>query len=502
VERTALERLVRVLAAEELGGRGPMSPGAERASRTLARALEAAGIEPAGEGGTFFQPTGARRFEYPSRPRLLLTREDGTLREGELGVEFTLDVRGTARATAALPLRFFYDYNHLRMPLEGNPGEAIHFSASPVDRARILAEKGIEDLGDWGLELVAGGAQPGRPLAAQPARLIPGPEVEACERVVLRGDLLAAFLRREFTHVQLLVEEAEVPSVDRNVVGRLRGRGTPERPELAREVVLLSAHYDGLAPRPSKQGPEQVFAGANGNASGCAALLEVAEALAAGPPPARTFLFLFATGAETGSSGLARYQRAPAEPLADTVVNLNLDGLGRADGAIGAGRLWLGGFERSNLGPAWQAAGLALLPDPLPELGRFEESKFIALAREGLVTVLFSSRGADDHRPSTRDRADGLDYAHLESVTKTVLAAARSLADGSLAPAWNRGQAPRSPKPQAQPEEGQKGEGPRTGTRAAREDAKALQEELLRKRKQKQERRKDEERRGADGQGG
>src|SRR6185436_16399040 len=121
-------------------------------------------------------------------------------------------------------------------------------------KKRILAEKGIANLEDWGLELevVQGekGAKPGEARDSFPARFLTNPEPEACELVELRGPLVADFERRRFTHVQLLIEERTFPHADDNVVGRIRGVGTPEKPELAREVVMLSAHYDHLGIRP------------------------------------------------------------------------------------------------------------------------------------------------------------------------------------------------------------------------------------------------------------
>src|SRR5687767_105164 len=68
VTRAELEHHVRFLASDELGGRAQLTSGMERAAQYLARALAAAGVEPAGEDGTFFQSTGLKRYEYPAAP--------------------------------------------------------------------------------------------------------------------------------------------------------------------------------------------------------------------------------------------------------------------------------------------------------------------------------------------------------------------------------------------------------------------------------------------------
>jgi hypothetical protein len=449
VTRAELQHHVRFLASDELGGRAPLTAGMERAARYLARALAASGVEPAGEDGTFFQDTGLRRYEYPSLPRLLFTHENGATVEARYGLDFTLEVRGAPRSTEKLPLRFYYDYNHTRMPLTGNPEEAIYFCADRPAKKRILAEKGIANLEDWGLEieLSTKGQKPGKAPESFPGRKSDGTESDACELVELRGELLPDFERRRFTHVQLLVEEVLQPFADRNVVGRIRGAGTPEKPGLAKEAVILSAHYDHLGTRPAPGGRERedsLFNGADDNASGCAALLELAQALASGKPPARTLIILFTTGEETGGAGMARYLRAPAEPLAGTVANLNLEMLGRPDGeAGGPGRLWLTGNARSNLFAAWRARGLAIVADPRPEEGFFMRSDNYPLALEGVVAQSLSSFGMhkDYHRPG--DEAVKLDYGHFEAVTRVALAAATTLADGSLQPAWLEGMRPK-----------------------------------------------------------
>lgn len=448
VTRAELEHHVRFLASDELAGRAPLTPGMERAAEYLAAALAAFGCEPAGENGTYFQDTGRRRVSYPKKPELRFWREDGTLVVAELGLDFTLRPRGQARSSGKLPLRFFYDYNHARMPLTGNAAEALYFSAGKADKQRILAEKGIASLSDWGLELEVmpgeKGREPGE-AKEQPERITEGAEAEGCELVELRGKLVEDFERRAFTHVELVVEEAPAPYHDRNVVARLPGVGTSAQPELAQEVVLLSAHYDHLGVRksPKKERPDDIFNGADDDASGCAALLELAQAIARGPKPARTLVFLFTTGEESGGHGSRRYIAAPAAPLARTVANLNLEMLGRPDElAGGPGKLWLTGFQRSNLGTELAARGLAIVADPRPQENFFMRSDNYVLALEGVVAQTLSSFALHGEYHTARDEADTLDYAHLEAAAKVALEAARLLADGSLRPAWNEGKAP------------------------------------------------------------
>jgi hypothetical protein len=119
--------------------------------------------------------------------------------------------------------------------------------------------------------------------------------------------------------------EAEV----KNVVAVLEGEGPH-----AEETIVVGAHYDhlgqggegSLAP-----GVEEIHNGADDNASGAAALIEVARQIAAQGPLPRRIVFIAFTGEERGLIGSARYVREPLVPLEKTVAMLNMDMVGRLD---------------------------------------------------------------------------------------------------------------------------------------------------------------------------
>ena len=228
--------------------------------------------------------------------------------------------------------------------------------------------------------------------------------------------------------------------VAHNVVGILPGVGTSERPELAREAIVLSAHYDHLgtreAPKGSPAGEDVIFNGADDDASGTAAVLEIAGALAAGAPPVRTVIFLLATGEEMGLLGTSEYLDRPPVPLAQTVFNLNFEMLGRPDEKVGPGFLWLTGYQLTDVGPAWSALGLSVKADPRPEMSFFRRSDNIAFVRKGVVGQTLSSYGmhTDYHRPS--DEPGTLDYQHLQRCARAAFQAVRALSHGAQQPRW------------------------------------------------------------------
>lgn len=113
----------------------------------------------------------------------------------------------------------------------------------------------------------------------------------------------------------------------KNVVGLLEGDGSEPR-----ETIVIGAHYDhlGMGGAGSLAGwTVAVHNGADDNASGTAAMLEVARQLAARGPLRRRVLFIAFSAEESGLVGSERYVRAPLIPMDDTIAMLNLDMVGR-----------------------------------------------------------------------------------------------------------------------------------------------------------------------------
>ena len=117
--------------------------------------------------------------------------------------------------------------------------------------------------------------------------------------------------------------------------------------------------------------------------------------------------------------------------------------IGRPDALIGGpGQLWLTGFERTNLGPAFAAEGIEIAVDPRPDQNFFMRSDNIAFARRGIVAQSLSTYDLHTDYHRVTDEADTLDYAHMEACVRTSYEAARALADGRVDPAWEPGGQP------------------------------------------------------------
>jgi len=222
-----------------------------------------------------------------------------------------------------------------------------------------------------------------------------------------------------------------------NVVGVLRGSDSTLRDQ----VILVDAHYDHLGVG-TPVGGDSIYNGADDDGSGVVAVIEIARALAAGPRPKRTVVFLATTGEEVGLLGTQWYIAHPALPLDRTVGNLEIEMIGRPDSlAGGSGKGWLTGFERSTVGPTFKAAGLAIVADPRPAEHFFERSDNIAFAQRGIPAHTLSSYNmhTDYHQPS--DDASHADLAHMTAVIQTATQAVKLLANGDV-PTWVEGGRP------------------------------------------------------------
>jgi Zn-dependent M28 family amino/carboxypeptidase len=225
-----------------------------------------------------------------------------------------------------------------------------------------------------------------------------------------------------------------------NAIGRLTGRDRSR----AREVILLTAHLDHLGNRTASaaNAADTIFNGADDDASGSVAVLELAEALAAGKRPRRPIIFAWFGSEEAGGAGATHFVESPPVPLDSIVANLEFEMIGRADTAVPAHTLWLTGYERTNLGPSLARRGAKIVADPHPEQNFFARSDNIQLARRGVVAQTVSSFGlhSDYHRPS--DELKTIDFAHMTDVIRSMLSPVRWLANSGFRPEWAPGKKP------------------------------------------------------------
>jgi len=223
-----------------------------------------------------------------------------------------------------------------------------------------------------------------------------------------------------------------------NVVGVLAGE--------IDSAIVVDAHYDhlgivGYGPCRAK-GADSICNGADDDASGTVAVLQIAKALAAGPKPHRTIVFVATTGEEVGLIGTRWYIAHPVVPLAKMTANLEIEMIDRPDSlAGGPGKAWLTGYERSSMGDMFAIAGLPVVMDDRPCQGFFERSDNIAFARAGIPAHTLSTFDLHADYHQANDDFGLADIPHMTQVIRAAVAAVDILANGP-APQWYDGKKP------------------------------------------------------------
>jgi Zn-dependent M28 family amino/carboxypeptidase len=183
----------------------------------------------------------------------------------------------------------------------------------------------------------------------------------------------------------------EVYNMSHNVIAKITGSKYPD------EFVLYSAHWDHLGiGKPDAKG-DSIYNGAADNASGTAALLQIARAFESqSQKPERTIIFLSVTAEEQGLLGSAWYGQHPVYPLAKTVANLNIDVLNTYGPTKDITYSGKGQSELEDyLADEARQNGRYIAPEDHPEAGHYFRSDHFSFARAG-VPSLTADGGVDD----------------------------------------------------------------------------------------------------------
>ena len=432
-----LSRHVRVLASDEFEGRAPATAGEEKTVAYVVDELKKAGVQPGGERGTWTQdvPLVRAQVEGAVSASLRIGSETQTLTNGDDVVLQSLSpVDRVALVDAPLvfvgygitaPERGWDDYKgadlkgKVAVVLVNDPdfetdapgafdGRAVTYYGRWTYKYEELARQGAA-----GVLIVhetapaAYGWATVRASGLSPVFDIPRLDA-ATYHTLLRGwmqrDLAVSLFKRAgldfevekrraqtkaFTPVPLGdatlsaafdVERDQV--VTRNVIGRLEGAQRPD------ETVIYSAHWDAFGIGEPDAAGDPVRHGAVDNATGVAAVIELARVFAAGPRPQRTLLFMALTAEEKGLQGATFYAANPLVPLAKTAAVLNIemlspDGPMRDIASWGKGRVSL----ENDLKRVAEAHGRTYSPDPNLEAGFFYRADHFAFARAGVPAI-------------------------------------------------------------------------------------------------------------------
>lgn len=492
----AIKAHIDFLSADALEGRETGTRGYDVAAAYVAAQLEAAGAEPAGEGGTYFQkvrfhtsrldPTrstfcireGAVCTPFEHRKDVLLGGSSAPISDIDAEVVFagfgvtapelshddyaSIDVRGKVVAIlAGSPPRFphsqraYYSNQTVKLRNAAARGAIAAVTIRTHDSERRFAwSRQIAQGDSTGMRALDREGQPmedvpeirgGATLGPAAAEALFRGEATPVERVLADAEqgITRPFpLRKRIVmHVTTTIGQAASP----NVVAIVRGSSLPN------EHVVISAHLDHLGF--TDRGEDRIRNGALDNASGIAALLEIAREVAAmRPRPARSIVFAAVTAEEKGIQGSLAFADRPS--VGGTIVaNVNMDMLTMLFPVKSLVAL---GLEHSSLAPlATEAArrnGFAIQPDPLPEEVRFIRSDQFSFVKKGIPAISYKGGFHDETSEKlTRDwlrnvyhsvddeREQKLDYDSGARWAQANLDLAVAIANAKERPQWNEG---------------------------------------------------------------
>ncbi len=225
-------------------------------------------------------------------------------------------------------------------------------------------------------------------------------------------------------------ESVQVP----NVVGLLPGSD----PRLGEEWVVFTGHFDHVT-GPADESGDAIYNGADDNASGTAAVMEIAEAFASlATPPRRSLAFVLVSGEEKGLLGARHFASGASLPKAAQVADINADMVSRN----WPDSMFVFGREYSTLGATLDRViadhpelDIAIMETRWPEIPIFRMSDHFAFVQEGTPGIFFFSGLHENlHRPS--DELDQVDSDKAARVARLMFWLGHAVAQAEEAPAW------------------------------------------------------------------
>lgn len=463
INETDFLNKVSVIADDSMMGRADPSPGLDMTAQWIADEFKQYGLKPGGDDGGFIQKyhieekatdfeassaqvTGGPTLEFG--PDLSVMRGSGggevtgtvVILAGDLsGAEDLSMDQVSGKHLVVIPAAATSGRRRMRFPsgmMEAQPASLIFVDqssdedwAAAVERARNQRQRitpwsdasgpGLSMLSirESSLEplLAAHGVQLSRINAGGEARLIEVPDLEITVNTVVQD--MGGF---------------DMP----NTVGILEGSD----PELKNEYIVFSGHMDHVGVRQPNEAGDSIANGADDDASGTIAVVELAEAFSMlAERPERSMIFLAVSGEEAGLWGSRYFAENPGVAPGELVADLNADMISRnaPDSIVVIGK------EHSDLGETLNRVNaehpelnLTASDDIWPEQNFYRRSDHFNFARRG-VPVLFFFCGTHEDYHGVDDEVENMDITKATNTTKLIFYLGLELGNAPERPQWN-----------------------------------------------------------------
>jgi hypothetical protein len=215
-----------------------------------------------------------------------------------------------------------------------------------------------------------------------------------------------------------------------NVVGVLPGK------KLKEEYVIFSGHYDHIGVGKPENG-DSIYNGANDDASGITAVIELAKHFQAQKNNERTLIFAAFTAEEVGGFGSQYFSKQLSPEKVIAMFNIEMIG---TDSKWGKNSAYITGYEKTSMGDILQknlkGSGFTFYPDPYPDQQLFYRSDNATLARLGVPahTISTSKMDSEPNYHKASDEVKTLDLVNMTEIIRSIGISAQTIISGKDTP--------------------------------------------------------------------
>lgn len=394
INKTEVERIEKVLSADDMEGRRSFTPGLEKAGKFIAEEFKKAGLQ------TAQNLTGYRQEFTMVRPKLI-----------SISASFNNQPVETKNIIAVTCL----------------PGLTVT-QASGFEKVSIRAGANLQN-------------EAGNLLRADKNYLVlvdtsysgAFPRLASRgNRQVFKTDKSVIFVMTTInpSEYQISVKQEVTEANLANIVGVLPGKSKKN------EYVIFSGHYDHLGIGKPVEG-DSIFNGANDDAAGTTAVIMLANYFKALHNNERTLVFVTFCAEEIGGFGSQYFSRQYDPQKVEAMVNIEMIG---TDSRWGKNSAYITGYEKTDmgkiLGSNLQGTGFTFYPDPYTDQNLFYRSDNATLARQGVPahTISTSKMDSEKYYHTVNDEIETLDMDNMAAIIRAIALSSKSIINGKDTP--------------------------------------------------------------------